>query len=60
MAYRHISDFCPGTTFLSWDYSERGHCQGAPDGVSTLKRTANKAVAESQDIINLSPLKEIG
>ncbi|GBP65644.1 hypothetical protein EVAR_53453_1 [Eumeta japonica] len=37
-----------------------GHGKGAPDGVGgTLKRTADKAIAEGQDIVDLSSLKNI-
>ncbi|KAI8442439.1 hypothetical protein MSG28_005952 [Choristoneura fumiferana] len=60
IVYRHINDLFPGTTFFSWHYSEPGHGKGAPDGVGgTLKRTADKAVAEGRDIVNLNTLKEI-
>ncbi|XP_068624011.1 uncharacterized protein [Battus philenor] len=54
----HINDLCPGTTFFSWNYSEPGHGKGAPDGVGgTLKRSADKAVAEGKDIVDLNSLK---
>ena len=57
---RHINYLFPGTTFFSWHYSEQGHGKGAPDGVGgTLKRTADKAVAEGRDIVNLNSLKNI-
>ncbi|GBP47216.1 hypothetical protein EVAR_20218_1 [Eumeta japonica] len=60
VVYRHINDLFPGTTFFSWHYSEPGHGKGAPDGVGgTLKRTADKAIAEGQDIVDLSSLKNI-
>ncbi|CAH0403160.1 unnamed protein product [Chilo suppressalis] len=60
IVYRHINDLFPGTKFFSWNYSEPGHGKGAPDGVGgTLKRIADKAVAEGRDIVNLNALKEI-
>lgn len=60
IVFNHIKDFFPGTTFFSWNYSEPGHGKGAPDGVGgTLKRSADKAVAEGRDIVNLNTLKEI-
>lgn len=60
LVYHHINDLYPGATFFAWNYSEPGHGKGAPDGVGgTLKRTADKAVAEGKDIVNLKSLKEI-
>lgn len=50
----------PGATFFAWNYSEPGPGKGAPDSVGgTLKRTADKEVAERKDIVNFKSLKEI-
>ncbi|CAG4960799.1 unnamed protein product [Colias eurytheme] len=60
LVYHHINDLFPDATFFAWNYSEPGHGKGAPDSVGgTLKRTADKAVAEGKDIVNLKSLKEI-
>lgn len=56
----HLKSLYPWISFFSWHYSEPGHGKGAPDGVGgTLKRTADRAVAEGKDIINLNSLKNI-
>lgn len=45
---KHLSQF---STSITWNYSECGHGKGAPDGIGgTIKRTANKLVAEGRDI----------
>ncbi|KAL4720760.1 hypothetical protein ACJJTC_007605 [Scirpophaga incertulas] len=60
MVCRHLKDFYPEITHFSWHYSEPGHGKGAPDGVGgTLKRTADKVVAEGHDIVDLNSLKPI-
>lgn len=60
MVCRHLKDFYPEITNFSWHYSEPGHGKGAPDGVGgTLKRTADKVVAEGHDIVDLNSLKPI-
>ncbi|KAL4701922.1 hypothetical protein ACJJTC_018934 [Scirpophaga incertulas] len=39
---------------ITWNYSESGHGKGAPDGVGAImKRTADRAVYQGQDIKNL-------
>lgn len=59
-SYRHMNDLFPGAIFFAWNNSEPAHGKGAPDGVGgTLKRTADKAVAEDKNIVNLKSLKEI-
>lgn len=41
----------PSLRKVIWNYSEKGHGKGAPDGVGgTLKRTADKMVAHGLDI----------
>ncbi|CAH0554935.1 unnamed protein product [Brassicogethes aeneus] len=60
MVCRHLKDLYPEITYFSWHYSEPGYGKGAPDGVDgTLKRTADKVVAEGHDIIDLNSLKPI-
>ncbi|CAB0021014.1 unnamed protein product [Nesidiocoris tenuis] len=40
-----------------WNYHETGHGKGAPDGVgATVKRTADKAVAEGSDVVDIETL----
>ncbi|CAG4947568.1 unnamed protein product [Parnassius apollo] len=42
---------------LVWNYSEKGHGKGAPDGVgAVLKRTADQIVARGNDIPNIEIL----
>lgn len=58
--YRYISDWFPGITCFSWNYSKQAHSKGALDGVDgTLKIIADKAVAEGKDIVNLGLIKDI-
>ncbi|KAL4704252.1 hypothetical protein ACJJTC_016270 [Scirpophaga incertulas] len=39
---------------ITWNYSESGHGKGVPDGVGAImKRTADRAVCQGQDIKNL-------
>ncbi|CAF4845716.1 unnamed protein product [Pieris macdunnoughi] len=60
MVRRHLSLIYPEIAYFSWHYSEPGHGKGAPDGVGgTLKRTADKVVAEGHDIVDLNSLKPI-
>lgn len=60
MVCRHLKDLYPEITHFSWHYSEPGHGKGAPDGVGgTLKRTADKVVAEGHDIVDINSLKPI-
>lgn len=48
----------PEITHISWHCSEPGHGKRPHNGVGgTQKSTADKAVAEDHDIIDLSPLK---
>lgn len=59
----HIDQIIPNLTRFSWNYSEAGHGKGAPDGIGgTLKRSADRAVAEGKDVGNfdefVSVLKE--
>lgn len=49
-----LHEFFPNIPILTWNYSVSGHGKGAPDGVgATLKRTADKLVAQGGDIENL-------
>ncbi|KAG5895746.1 hypothetical protein JTB14_029516 [Gonioctena quinquepunctata] len=49
-----------GINNFTWNYSEPGHGKGAPDGVGgTLKRSADQAVAEGKDVIDLNVLKNV-
>lgn len=43
-----------------WNYSEKGHGKGAPDGVgAVLKRTADAAVKFGEDVANLTDFVKI-
>lgn len=56
----HLKKMYPEIKYFSWHYSEPGHGKGAPDGIGgTLKRTADKVVAEGRDIVDLKSLKPI-
>ena len=56
LQYR-LRDFFPFLNYASWNYSEAGHGKGAPDGVGgTIKRTADKLVAQGNDILNVESL----
>lgn len=56
----HIKEFLPSVLYFTWNYSESGHGKGAPDGIGgTLKRTADKAVAEGKDVASLQDLMAI-
>lgn len=47
----------PNVLSLSWNYSERGHGKGAPDGVGgCLKRVADMHVAQGGDLPNVKSL----
>lgn len=47
----------PSLKTILWHYSEAGHGKGAPDGRGgTLKRTADRVVAEGNDICNFDDL----
>ncbi|CAG9796386.1 unnamed protein product [Diatraea saccharalis] len=60
MVCRYLKKIYPGIKHFSWHYSEPGHGKGAPDGIGgTLKRTADKVVAEGRDIVDLKSLKSI-
>ncbi|KAL3274791.1 hypothetical protein HHI36_019575 [Cryptolaemus montrouzieri] len=49
-----------GINNFTWNYSEPGHGKGAPDGVGgTLKRSADQAVAEGEDVTDLNVLKDV-
>lgn len=50
---QYIPKIFPAIANINWSYSEAGHGKGAPDGVgATLKRTADRLVAERVDIKN--------
>ncbi|CAH0398775.1 unnamed protein product [Chilo suppressalis] len=54
----HI-DF-PQLITVIWNYSEKGHGKGAPDGVeAVLKRTADAAVKFGEDVANLTDFVKI-
>ncbi|CAH0555183.1 unnamed protein product [Brassicogethes aeneus] len=47
----------PSLKFMSWNYSERGHGKGAPDGIGgCIKRIADRLVAHGQDITSVDDL----
>ncbi|CAG4969881.1 unnamed protein product [Parnassius apollo] len=47
----------PNLRRVVWNYSEKGHGKGAPDGVGgVLKRTADQIVAQENDIPNIEAL----
>lgn len=49
--------YFPSLRLLVWNYSEKGHGKGAPDGVGgVLKRTADQIVARGNDIPNIEIL----
>lgn len=52
-----INDFLPQISTFTWNYSETSHGKGAPDGIGgTLKRTADRLVAEGKDVENFETL----
>lgn len=61
IVYRHLNYLFPGSTFFYGIIQNQAMAKVyLVDGVGdTLKRTADKAVAEGQDIVNLSSLKYI-
>lgn len=53
----HMKYFIPRISALTWNFSEAGHGKGALDGIgAVLKRTADRLVAEGNDIPNLASL----
>ncbi|KAK5648396.1 hypothetical protein RI129_003288 [Pyrocoelia pectoralis] len=45
---------------ITWNYTERGHGKGAPDGVGgVIKRIADRLVAMGQDIENIDKFLEL-
>lgn len=52
-----LPELFPSLKTILWHYSEAGHGKGAPDGIGgTLKRTADRVVAEGNDICNFDDL----
>ena len=53
----YLEKIIPTIEHFSWNYTETGHGKGAPDGVGgTLKRSADRAVAEGKDVPNFDAL----
>lgn len=52
-----LREFYPQMKSFTWNYSESGHGKGAPDGIGgTVKRTADRLVAQGTDLMNLNIL----
>lgn len=46
--------------FATWNYQEAGHGKGAPDGIGgTLKQTADRAVTQGTDIMDVAILAKV-
>ncbi|CAH0553686.1 unnamed protein product [Brassicogethes aeneus] len=56
-----IKSYLPGTlNSIIWNYTERGHGKGAPDGVGgCVKRTADSLIAMGHDIENFTKLVDM-
>lgn len=47
----------PETQFMTWNYSEKGHGKGAPDGIGgCIKRMADRLVAHGADVASVNDL----
>lgn len=58
ISYLHI--YLSSIKTITWNYSESGHGKGAPDLVgAVIKRTADRAVAQGQDIKDLDDFLNI-
>ena len=56
----YAQELFPDIQNLTWNYTEAGHGKGAPDGVGgTLKRTADRIVAEGKDISTFETFIEV-
>ncbi|MGL5028750.1 MAG: hypothetical protein ACRC6C_01280, partial [Wolbachia pipientis] len=52
--------FYPCIIASTWNFSEAGHGKGAPDGIgATLKRTADRIVAQGTDVPNFITLVKV-
>lgn len=55
-----IPSLFPKLKKITWNYTEAGHGKGAPDGVGgTVKRIADEAVCQGQDIYNFETFFEL-
>ncbi|GBL94286.1 hypothetical protein AVEN_127493-1 [Araneus ventricosus] len=54
---KEIVKYFPALASATWNYTESGHGKGAPDGIgSIIKQSADKAVAEGNDILDVDAL----
>lgn len=52
-----IKEHFPKLLYSTWNYHESGHGKGKPDGIGgTIKRTADRLVAEGKDVDSLDVL----
>ncbi|CAL1287552.1 unnamed protein product [Larinioides sclopetarius] len=57
---KELVKYFPALTSATWNYTESGHGKGAPDGIgSVIKQSADKAVAEGNDIPNTDALFKV-
>lgn len=55
-----LPQFYPNISEITWNYSEAGHGKGAPDGIgAVIKRTADRLVAEGNDVSNFEDLLDV-